>query len=59
MKIKIIFVKNITNHLINIKNYKINLQGCKNKHIFNNILLNKYEETQEIDLSKILCDICN
>ena len=35
------------NILINIKNFKINLSGCKNNHNINNILLNKYEESQK------------
>jgi len=47
------------NILIDIKDFKINLYECKNKHKINNILLNKYEETQKIDLNKIICDICN
>ena len=47
------------NILIDIKDFKINLSECKNKHIINNILLNKYEETQKIDLNKIICEICN
>ena len=41
-----------------IKDYKINLYECKNGHSLNNILLNDYENTQNINLSKILCDIC-
>ena len=45
--------------LLKIKNFKINLNGCKNNHNTDNILLNKYEETQKIDISKIICDICN
>ena len=47
------------NILLDIKNYKINLNSCKKKHSFNDILLNKFEETQKIDISKIICDICN
>ena len=47
------------NILINIKDFKINLSQCKNKHTINNILLNIFEETQKIDLSKIICQICN
>ena len=38
--------------------YKISLYGCKNKHKKNNILIDKFEETQKIDLSKIICDKC-
>jgi len=42
-----------------IEDFKINLYGCKNNHIINNILINKYENTQKIDLNKIKCDECN
>ena len=45
--------------LINIKNFKINIYGCKNNHKQNNILLNKFEKTQKIDISKVICNICN
>ena len=47
------------NIFIDIKNFKINLTGCKNNHYQNYILLNLFEESQKIDLSKISCDICN
>ena len=47
------------NILMNIEDFKINLYGCKNNHIINNIIINKYENTQKIDLSKIKCDECN
>ena len=46
------------NILIKLKNYKIDLYDCKNGHINNNILLNKFENTQNIDISKIICNIC-
>ena len=42
-----------------IENYKINLYGCKNEHIMNNIKLNEFYNTQNIDMSKIKCDKCN
>ena len=45
------------NNLIKIKDYKITL-NCKNGHFYNNILLNKFENTQNIDISQIICDIC-
>jgi len=35
------------NILINIKDYKINLYGCKNGHKIENILLNEYENIQK------------
>ena len=41
-----------------IKDYKINLSDCINKHNFDNILLNEFDKTQEIDLRTIKCDIC-
>ena len=34
------------NSLIDIKDYKININGCKNNHQNENILLNLFEETQ-------------
>ena len=47
------------NIFINIKDFKIKLYGCKNEHKINNILINKYENIQKIDLSKIKCNKCN
>jgi len=46
------------NILLKIKDYKINLYDCKNGHSFNNILLYNYEKMQNIDISKIICNIC-
>ena len=43
---------------MDIKDYKINLYGCKNGHIINNISINEYEINRDIDLSKIECNIC-
>ena len=43
---------------MDIKEYKINLYDCKNRHKKNNILLNEFKETQKFDNSKIVCDIC-
>ena len=42
---------------LDINEYKILIQ-CKNKHNLGNILLNEYEDTQKIDISKIKCDEC-
>ena len=43
---------------IKIEDYKVNLYDCKNNH--STILeLNKFKETQKIDLSRIKCNICN
>jgi len=46
------------NARIKINNYKITLDKCKNNHITNNISLEKFEETQKIDLSTITCEKC-
>ena len=43
---------------IKINNYKISLHGCKNNHKVNNILLNEYDNLQNIDLTKIICGKC-
>jgi len=44
---------------IDIKDYKITLFECKNKHKIDNILLDEFENTQNIDNKKIICQICN
>lgn len=46
------------NCLIEIKDYKISLYGCKNYHRKNNILLSEFKETQKINISDIICNIC-
>ena len=46
------------NILININDYKITLYNCKNNHTINNISLKDYENTQKIDISKIICNKC-
>ena len=43
---------------IDIKNYQINLNKCKNKHRINNIILDKFEKIQNIDISKVICQKC-
>jgi len=45
------------NCLIKLKDYKFDL-NCKNKHEFNDILLNEYNKYQTVDLSKIICEDC-
>ena len=40
-----------------INEYKLILQ-CKNGHNMGNIFLDEYENTQKIDISKIICDVC-
>ena len=44
---------------IEINDYKIYLFGCKNGHEINGILLDEFEKTQNINLSKITCQYCN
>ena len=44
---------------IRIKEYKINLYGCKNGHSNDNILLDEFESKQRINESEIKCGICN
>ena len=43
---------------INIKDYKININGCKNNHVINDILFDEFENLQMIDISKIICEQC-
>ena len=38
--------------------YKITLYECKNGHRIDNILLDEFDKTQYIDISKIECNIC-
>ena len=47
------------NCLLNIKNFKIDLYGCKNGHEKENISLNEFYNTQKIYESKIICNECN
>ena len=54
----IICPKCYENAKIKINNYKITLFGCKNNHREFNILFNKFENTQLINLEDIKCDIC-
>ena len=43
---------------IEINDYKITLYGCKNKHKICNIKLNQFNQTQNINISKIVCAFC-
>ena len=43
---------------ININNYKIKLYNCKNRHCIDNISFKEFDNTQNIDISKIICDEC-
>ena len=44
--------------LIDIKDYKIILSKCKNKHKRENILFDEYNNLQKINELNIICDIC-
>ena len=44
--------------MIKINDYIVELYDCKNGHNIKNILLNEYEKTQELNLSKIICNKC-
>lgn len=44
---------------MSIKNYKISLFNCVNGHKMLNIPLNEFENTQNINLSKITCGFCS
>ena len=46
------------NTIMHIKNYKINLSGCKNSHIINDLSIDLFDKTQIIDESKIECNNC-
>ena len=41
-----------------IDNYKIGIYGCMNGHKTDNILINKFEQTQNVDEAKIKCQNC-
>ena len=43
---------------INAQNFKIKLYACKNGHIINNLSFLDFNNSQLIDESKIICDIC-
>ena len=43
---------------IKIENYKIKLYECVNNHITSNIRIKDFENTQKINESKIICNIC-
>ena len=41
-----------------IKDYKISFLECKNGHKIDNIFIEEFEKTQEIGISKIICEQC-
>ena len=43
---------------LKIKNYKLTLFECDNRHTFNGIKTEEFFNTQKVDLSKINCDKC-
>ena len=43
---------------ISYENYKIKIYDCNNHHTIENILLNEFQNTQNIDYSKLKCNIC-
>ena len=43
---------------IKIEDYKISLYDCKNGHRINNLSFEEFENSQKIDLSKIVCGQC-
>ena len=43
---------------IKIQDLKIKLYGCKYGHVLDNLSFNDFNNTQIIDESKIICDIC-
>ena len=43
---------------VKLNDYKINLYNCKNNHN-NNVLIKDYEKSQLMEISKIMCEICN
>ena len=46
------------NCFLEINNYKLSLFNCKNGHNIKDLEFDKYEKTQEIDKSKIICEKC-
>ena len=44
--------------ILSVNDFQASLLPCKNHHELKNIPLRKFNETQNIDISKILCDIC-
>ena len=43
---------------INLNNFQITIYGCKNGHKNENIPLSEFDKSQEIDLSKNICNNC-
>ena len=47
-----------TNCLINANGYKITFYECKNGHKLDDILLDEFQKSQNVDRTKIICDNC-
>ena len=47
------------NALFSIKDFNLNISGCKSEHRTENLELKELEKSQYIDQSKIFCDICH
>ena len=47
------------NCLINIKNYKIELNKCLNGHSLQNIYFNEFKNIQKINEAKVICNNCH
>ena len=47
------------NCLMKFDDFKIKLFGCKNDHEVNDILLNDFNNIQNINENNIICNICN
>ena len=45
--------------ILDEEDYKLIIYGCQNEHTTKNILINKFNEYQKIDYSKIICNNCN
>ena len=48
-----------TSSRIKINNYKISLFGCEKNHIFDDLLLDEFDDSQKINISQIQCNACN
>ena len=46
------------NAFFEIKNFQISIFGCKNGHITEKLNIKEFQESQQIDISKIKCDFC-
>ena len=60
IKSKYIICPECKEHIrMDIKDYKINLYNCKKGHKIQNILLDEFEEKQNINRKEIICNKCN